>query len=139
MQVDRLVFVMVVFRCGSSSLEIECLFARGSGVLACNGAQEWHARIHDRGARVVFYATRAARIRLVVVGVSYRLLSIVYLQFKQCSPTIFWNHHRLHFGRHECSKCMLLKCSCVRACVRARVSVCARALVCVCLCGLRIC
>jgi len=62
LQVDRLVFVMVAFRCGSSSLETECLFARGSGVLACNGAQEWHARIHDRGARVVFYATRAARI-----------------------------------------------------------------------------
>ncbi len=62
LQVDRLVFVTVAFRCGSSSLEHECLFVRGIGVLACNGAQEWHARIHDRGARVVFYATRAARI-----------------------------------------------------------------------------
>ncbi len=62
LQVDRLVFGTVASRCGSSSLETECLFARGVGVLACNGTQEWHARIHDRGARVVFYATRAARI-----------------------------------------------------------------------------
>ncbi len=62
LQVDRLVFVMVAFGWDSSCLETECSFARGSGVLACNGAQEWHARIHDRGARVFFYATRAARI-----------------------------------------------------------------------------
>ena len=61
-KVNRLVFVMVVFGCGSGSLETECSFARGIGVLACNGTREWHARIHDRGARVVFYATRAARI-----------------------------------------------------------------------------
>ncbi len=100
---------MVAFGCGSSNLETECLFARGSGVLARNGAQECHARIHDRGARAVFYATRAAR--------QYFGTIIVCILVGMNIPNACCSSARV----------------CARACARGSVSARAR------VCGLRIC